>query len=299
MMKKELEMTIAKQLGGIKIIIGKDLREAEFIDMGGIGKIFWSMGKPSHIEPYNRELRNKITEKAKELGVKHDALCRLGFTDEQKNILNQELKNKTEDLFKRLVGDKVKFVLEQCDWPMSIKTDKETKFLLDMAGYNLAIYLEMRDIPVEKRFEGADVTKYVIDKIKEIKKDRERHEEYRQEMEREKKKMKVKIIKKGKVDGGDGPDYYAKVELTDLETGEKAVFHCRNIFDFGYVINPVYAIAEGLEPGGLSWEENNKMYWQTFSSGKGWYNVRELTAFEQKAIKYLNMFPPIAQGINM
>lgn len=72
-------------------------------------------------------------------------------------------------------------------------------------------------------------------------------------------------------------------------------FSCRNIFDFGYVINPDYAVAPGQEPGGL----NNKGFWQTFDADKGWYDVRELTPDEKRAVRYLSLFPPVYDGIRM
>lgn len=116
----------------------------------------------------------------------------------------------------------------------------------------------------------------------------------KQLLEEEKKIMKIEILKEGYVQGEER-DPYAKVKITDIITGESAVFICRNIFDFGYVINPDYSIARGMEPGGIL--SGNK--WQTFDKNKGWYDVREATEFELKAIKYLHDFPPISIGIRM
>lgn len=118
-------------------------------------------------------------------------------------------------------------------------------------------------------------------------------------LEQEKKTMQIKIIKQG-YSQGEEKDPYAIVEIADPITKEKAQFQCRNIFDFGYTINPNYAITEGLEIGGLAItdKETGKKYWQDLGE-HGWYNVRELTEFESKAINYLYKFPPIYSGIRM
>ena len=122
----------------------------------------------------------------------------------------------------------------------------------------------------------------------------------KQKLEEEKKTMNVKIIKKG-YSQGEEKDPYAIVEIIDPATEEKAQFQCRNIFDFGYTVNPNYVVGKGLEKGGLATadKETGKKYWQMFESEKGWYNVRELTKFESKAISYLNKFPPIYSDIRM
>jgi hypothetical protein len=96
--------------------------------------------------------------------------------------------------------------------------------------------------------------------------------------------------------GEGGIDPSALVRLTDPITGESLKFNCRNIFDFGYVVNPNYPVAEGHEPGGF----NHNGYWQDFDTKKcGWYSVRELTPFEKRCIDYLTEFPPIYSGIRM
>lgn len=87
----------------------------------------------------------------------------------------------------------------------------------------------------------------------------------------------------------------AKVEVTSRATGETLSFTCRNIFDVGYVINPNYAIAPGLKPGGIV----NKGEWMTYTEGRGWEAVRPLTDFEKQAYRYLSHFSPIDTAIRM
>ena len=112
--------------------------------------------------------------------------------------------------------------------------------------------------------------------------------------------MVVKVIKKGATKS-EALDHYVMVEVTDPKTQEKGVFKCRNIFDFGYVINPCYPVAPGLEPGGLACRDKKtgKWYWEHFEAKGGWYKVREMTEFETKAYQYLKKFPPISAYIRM
>lgn len=85
------------------------------------------------------------------------------------------------------------------------------------------------------------------------------------------------------------------VQVTEKSTGESKKFYCRNIFDFGYTINPAYAVMPGLEPGGMA----IKGKWQTYDGNRGWYDVRPLTDFEEGALAYLYEFPPVSDRIRM
>jgi len=114
----------------------------------------------------------------------------------------------------------------------------------------------------------------------------------------------IKVIKSGKTQSGEdcGSDYFANVSVSDNKTNEILKFKCRNIFDFGYVVNPDYKITpESEEAGGLAdfEKKTGKYFWDDFESGKGWYRVREMTEFERKAYIYLSKRPPIYAGINM
>ena len=113
--------------------------------------------------------------------------------------------------------------------------------------------------------------------------------------------MVVKVVKKGAT-RSEALDHYVTVEVTDPKTEEKGVFKCRNIFDFGYAINPCYPVAPGLEPGGLAYRDKKtgKWYWQRFDVGsRKWYTIREMTKFEAKAYQYLKKFPPIFAYVRM
>lgn len=115
----------------------------------------------------------------------------------------------------------------------------------------------------------------------------------------EKSDMIVKILRKDAGTPGEkGREPFARVEIIDPTTGESGKFICRNIFDFGYVVNPLYPVAEGLEPGGMVNEEEK--VWMYYDEKRGgWYNVRPLTAFERKAVEYLEEFPPICADLRM
>lgn len=110
--------------------------------------------------------------------------------------------------------------------------------------------------------------------------------------------MKVEILEKGCFGKDEDSEVYANVEVIDPETGESAKFACRNVFDAGYVVNPLYAVSEGLKPGGIA----IKGYWKVFREDEnyvGWMEARPLTPFEKKALDYLREFPPVNAGIRM
>lgn len=110
--------------------------------------------------------------------------------------------------------------------------------------------------------------------------------------------MKVEILEKGNFGKGEDSEVYANVEITDPATGESAKFACRNVFDVGYVINPLYAVSEGVKPGGVA----VRGHWETFRDDEnftGWITARPLTPFEKKALDYLREFPPVYAGIRM
>jgi len=115
--------------------------------------------------------------------------------------------------------------------------------------------------------------------------------------------MNVRVLRTGKEDVGDGPDHFAEVEVTDPATGESARFRCRNVFDFGYVVNPMYPLAPGRDPGGLPKRIKSAWVWEDFEMDEdgdlGWVQVRSMTGFEIHAIEYLNRFPPIGTDIRM
>lgn len=107
--------------------------------------------------------------------------------------------------------------------------------------------------------------------------------------------MKVEILEKGYFGKGEDSEVYANVEITDLATGESAKFACRNVFDVGYIVNPLYAVAAGLQPGGVA----VRGHWEIFRDDTGWVTARPLTPFEKKALDYLREFPPVDSGIRM
>lgn len=53
-----------------------------------------------------------------------------------------------------------------------------------------------------------------------------------------------------------------------LSSGRTLQFSERNVFDFGRVINPMYAVAEGLEPGGLCNIRDGMQVWEDFARDK-------------------------------
>lgn len=159
----------------------------------------------------------------------------------------------------------------------------------------------VRDEVVEalgKEFTYAAAVEYAQPAIDAAAKKAAEQAEKKAQREIEKATMIVKILRQNP--GEEGEDPSADVEITDSETGETARFSCRNIFDFGYVVNPLYSVGHGLKPGGLAKKnENGKWIWQDFESERSWYDVRPLTPFEVKALDYLRKFSPVPTGIRM
>ena len=112
--------------------------------------------------------------------------------------------------------------------------------------------------------------------------------------------LSMEILKKWSDDDGEGGrDYSARVRITNPETKEILEFTCRNIFDFGYVINPNYSVAAGLKRGGLVETGTDGIKRWLHFDGRTLNQIRELTTFEVKCIDYLTKHPPISTEINM
>lgn len=108
--------------------------------------------------------------------------------------------------------------------------------------------------------------------------------------EEARKAMDVVVLRKYRQED----DVVAVVSIKDASTKEELEFICKNIFDFGYVINPNYSLTETVSNAALI---NNQ--WQTVTEGTGWNTVRDLTSFEKKCIEYLTKYPPISNEIRM
>lgn len=100
--------------------------------------------------------------------------------------------------------------------------------------------------------------------------------------------FRVEILKSRKGTGGEtGIDPYVKVLLTD-SNGESRIYHCRNIFDFGFVVN-----RDGAGGGIL----------MTTESGAVWNRAKmppiPADNFDIRAVAYLCRFAPIEKHIRM
>lgn len=84
--------------------------------------------------------------------------------------------------------------------------------------------------------------------------------------------------------------------IITFHDGEELVFTERNVFDLGVVINPLYSIYPGAEPGGVCLTSDGILQWHEFEKGEGWVPVRPLTKNERTAMKYLNNFGGFARS---
>lgn len=161
----------------------------------------------------------------------------------------------------------------------------------------------------------------ILDTLKEIKTDMTLYQkteklinaEEKAEQEQALKEFEVKILKRSTKAGGEGgADPFALVRITDPKTHESAKFNCRNLFDFGYVINPeMGGMASNVErfiAGNLDTEEEKQAHRKEHPTTTGWgwnrdfldgENWIEMTDFEIRAITYLSRFSPIATGLRM
>jgi hypothetical protein len=106
----------------------------------------------------------------------------------------------------------------------------------------------------------------------------------RNEIERA--KFRVDVLEKGSVQNEE-LDPYAKVRVTDA-SGESGVFICRNIFDFGFVINHPEGGIPRKADGTEMW------YWDRIEREPVW-----MSDFEVRAVEYLQRFPPISKQVRM
>jgi len=98
-------------------------------------------------------------------------------------------------------------------------------------------------------------------------------------------KMEIVTVRKG-CGGEGGVDPHAIVRLT--KGGISRKYHCRNIFDFGFVVNP------DIPGGGILLRlENGQWAWDR----KKGYKIAD--EFDVSAVTYLRRFSPISTEIRM
>jgi len=106
--------------------------------------------------------------------------------------------------------------------------------------------------------------------------------------------LAIRVLKRWRpVRGEDEGELGALVEVSSKSSGERLRFKCRNIFDFGYVVNPDYAVSPGEQPGGLVNvdPDSGDLFWH--------HQRRPLTEFECRCVVYLDLYPPVVDGIRM
>jgi hypothetical protein len=170
------------------------------------------------------------------------------------------------------------------------------------------------------RFEGAalenlmqHINKEVIKRNQEAAAKKQAEQERKKQREIARKQFVVEIIEVSHTAGGEGgADPDAKVRLTDPKTNESAIFTCRNIFDFGYVVNPeggglALNVEKFIETNSISYKsEKDRIRFREShptKTGWGWDRMKKgwlpMSDFEIRAVKYLGEFPPIDSSIRM
>lgn len=251
----------------IERIINEILEGKRLIDFGIVGCDF------PHYQPWLQDLPEELD------GLEQHIMERAVVRYTGKKYLSQNVCEYLEKILKQRIATEEEMNPKAVNIEYNEKTQK-------YHGYNDTVItgfqMKLSDIIPEAYLE-------------EMKKKKAAEEKAAAEKEERRKALQVEILDKGKTPGEGGADYYAVVKITDPVTKESLRFNCRNIFDFGYVINPDYAVADGLGKGGLA----VKGKWQTLINGKGWEDVREQTEFEKKCLEYLNEFSPVSTDIRM
>jgi hypothetical protein len=156
----------------------------------------------------------------------------------------------------------------------------------------IAKYYEIDGITeehVKEQFDKEIAKEKAREERKRIVKEKKQEEEKR--INEKYQHIETEILERKTIKGGEGPDYIAIVKCKNKNTDEELKFHCRNIFDVGYVINPAYAVAEGVEPGGL----RDGDYWNVYPTGK----ARKLTDFEKDCLDLLSEKPPVFKEVRL
>lgn len=261
----------------------------------------------------------KFIKKLKKINTKMDSgkiICSQELSDYYHKIflpnaekvieeLKAEKLKKIEEEFKKLTDESIVEISEHSNYGYSVfgsysdhdffkklmvifkktplKFDKKYLVNTDMGDYSITEYYK---IPFKELNKLYDEGLIILDEIKEKK------ERKRIEIDREKKSLNMQIIEEGDEGKRYDSDIFAKVKIIDPQSNESLEFNCRNIFDFGYVVNPNYLI--GDEYGGIA----TNGYWEQFKEN-GWTKIRELTKFEEKCVEYLHKFPPIRTDIRL
>lgn len=114
----------------------------------------------------------------------------------------------------------------------------------------------------------------------------------RQQAAEQRHNVRMTIIRQSATQGEAGVDPCVTVDIA--VDGQTLRYDCRNIFDFGYVINPCYSIAAGINGGVCAGN-----VWMTHNANHGWRTIRALTPQEQRAIAFLSEFHPVPDAIRM
>lgn len=266
----KLQYDVAKEIGkilGVKketLYLGIEQYRAEWEKMKEKGEKRLAEMK----ETEQKNIDSQFTDDNMTLEIHYDS--HYGFTSSD----SYSESTRGKEIFLKANNSDVRPILE----------DKLQQYETDGGWDDYNIYAEYK--VSMKEFEG--IVNKIYDSFEEerearkIAEERWKEEEDRRKAEREFRRatMEVTILESGKEGGSEeeGPDLYANVEILDKKTGEKKQFSCRNLFDFGYVVNPLYSIDEGLEPGGMA----EKDYWQIYEKGQGWVNIRKITEIEKK-----------------
>jgi hypothetical protein len=99
----------------------------------------------------------------------------------------------------------------------------------------------------------------------------------------------VEVLDKGNIrrtDGGDGPDRTIRYTVRHRTTGRRFVFVARDLYDFGPIVNPGYAVAPGESGGICRTAADGTLEWETTR------RIRALDADEADCYRLVNAIHP-------
>ena len=92
-------------------------------------------------------------------------------------------------------------------------------------------------------------------------------------------------------EGGHTTIYHHKITIH----GQTLTFLEQNVYNFGRVVNPEYALSESVSSGGLQMDYRGKAFWYTLDNHNKWTPVRELTEDEKLATTLIENY---GKGVN-
>lgn len=234
------------------------------------------------ISKYSKENIEKFIKFAatKNVNLKSNMDIKFRLDKENSNKIKKEIGNIYDEFFRLIMNGEIEIKIGTvgCEYPTKVLAiNDDNNNFRGIRKWTIFYYwmenkYKIYDSCWTNEFEiGKKVTKEVIEKINKIRKEKE---EQKENNNKAKEESGYKVIKTWREHDH---DENAFVEFTKYDLR----FYCRNIFDFGFVVN----------------SENGGVYFSDYFEKNG--EKRKLTDEEKKCLEIINKFPPISTEIRM